>query len=257
MSQGQSPPDSLEARLARLRLKMIRGLGERAESLREAADRLDSGNRDARESIQRLGHKLRGSAGSHGLGSLGDEAADLEILAKSGAPDAEVIGAALALAESAEKTKANAPAEHRRLSVAPPPREPPPSGLEGGRLRILAVDDDESIARLIQLTLSRVGDHEITTLGSAEEALEHLEGAVRSYDLVLVDAMMPGKSGIDLCEALRTMDAYRDVALVILSAASPEELGWSARVEAASVDAWLRKPVRMAELIEKVNDARR
>ena len=257
MSQDIFPPDSLEARLDRLRSKMIRGLDGRAASLREASARLVEGDPDARESLRRLGHRLRGSAGSHGLGALGDAGAALEALARSAALDAEVVERALQLAELAERTKSRAPSERTRLSVPPPRDARPPLPADGAGLRILAVDDDESIARLIQLTLGRMGNHETTTLGSAEEALEHIELADVRYDMLLIDTMMPGMSGVDLCEALRAMRAYRAVPLVILSAASPEELGWGARVKAASIDAWLRKPIRMAELVESVNRLRR
>ncbi len=68
-------------------------------------------------------------------------------------------------------------------------------------MRILLVEDEEKLRRVIELQLSGEG-HEVTTAGSAEDALRHTEG----IDLVITDLKMPGMDGLSLLEKLKTED---------------------------------------------------
>jgi two-component system response regulator GlrR len=69
-----------------------------------------------------------------------------------------------------------------------------------GPSRILIVDDDPEIARMLSKSLARHG-YEIDTAASAEEALAQVEA--RPADAALVDLVMPGRDGADLAELLR------------------------------------------------------
>lgn len=66
--------------------------------------------------------------------------------------------------------------------------------------KILVVDDDASICLLISDVLSDQG-HTVTTAHSGEEALERLEG--ESFDLILLDIMMKGMDGLEVCRRVR------------------------------------------------------
>ena len=109
--------------------------------------------------------------------------------------------------------------------------------------RILAVDDDEAIRNLLGRVLGKDG-HDVRCAACAEEALAL---KLDRYDLVLLDVMMPGTDGFELCRAIR---GSVDAPIVFLTARSSEDdavygLGLGA-------DDYLRKPFGAAELRAKV-----
>ena len=88
--------------------------------------------------------------------------------------------------------------------------------------RVLIVDDDPAIRKLVSVNLQLVGLEPI-------EASDGLEGADRARvtrpDLVVTDLMMPGLSGFELAEALRRDERTRSIPIIFLSAQSqPEEV---------------------------------
>ncbi len=109
--------------------------------------------------------------------------------------------------------------------------------------RILAVDDEPAIRSLLERTLGKDG-HDVRCAACADEALAaHPE----RYDLVLLDVMMPGMDGFELCRIVRERT---DAPIVFLTAKAAEEdavfgLGVGA-------DDYIRKPFGAAELRAKV-----
>jgi len=81
---------------------------------------------------------------------------------------------------------------------------------------ILVVDDDDDVRRLVELSLSRVGGHEVRTASSGAECLEVLR-AWRP-DVVILDVMMPGKDGPETLELIRTDSELADIQVVFLTA---------------------------------------
>jgi CheY-like chemotaxis protein len=255
MSSGDRLTE-FEARLAALKHKMESGLIDRAQALREMADRLDAGDESARKQIKTESHKLRGVAGTYGHNDLTEAAAELEQRA-SISPPATVSEMARGLADLAEakgrrskppKQVADAPgavAETPRPRSAPPPRPSAPKA-PGTPLRVLAMDDDTVTQRLLLLTLQQVGGFNATIVSSASEALQALER--ERFDVVVSDAMMPDMNGRDFRRAARERGARMPI--IILSAASPDELGWSAESDAPG--AWLRKPFKPTQLVQDI-----
>lgn len=246
-----------EARIAALKQKMEGGLVDRATELRALADRLDAGDTSARAALKRAGHSLRGIAGSYGHHGLGERAADLE--QRASVSPAELVGEiARNLAELAEQASAGGvPPEE--LPSAPPARpagvtareqmisDRPEIASEGGqRLRVLAIDDEPLIQRLLDVTLNEVGGFEATIVGSAAEALEHLRST--RFDLIISDAMMPDMNGREFCDHARALGALGPI--VILSAAAEDELGWASQVQGPLT--WLRKPFRPTALVHEL-----
>src|ERR1041384_2226859 len=82
---------------------------------------------------------------------------------------------------------------------------------------LLVVDDDRRIRDLLSRFLSREG-YRVTTAGTAAEARAKLEGL--SFDLLILDVMMPGESGVELAGAIRTSSA---VPIVMLTARDETE----------------------------------
>ena len=111
--------------------------------------------------------------------------------------------------------------------------------------RILAVDDDAGILDVLRYLLSSEG-FEVETASDGEEALA--AASRRPFDLVLLDVMLPGLSGTEVCRRLREAD--NTVPIIMLTARDAEvdrvlnlELG---------ADDYIPKPFSKAELVSRV-----
>lgn len=240
---------AFEARLSALRYKLESGLIDRAQALRNLATRLEAGDEQARREIKTESHKLRGVAGTYGHEDLTELAGEVE--RRASLSPCEVVG---------KMTRELADlAEHKGSRSIPPPPAPPDSDAQPKTptlssrppkldiaLRVLAVDDDPITQRLLSLTLTQVGGFEASIVGSSAEGLALL--AVQPFDVVLSDAMMPDMNGRDFLREARARGA--EVPVIILSAASPEELGWSESLDAEI--AWLRKPFKPTHLVKDI-----
>jgi two-component system KDP operon response regulator KdpE len=110
--------------------------------------------------------------------------------------------------------------------------------------RILVVDDEPAVQRTLRANLVARG-YEVTTVGTGEEALDGFDG--RHTDLVVLDLMLPGLSGIEVCEAMR---AASSVPILVLSARGEEQT----KVQALDLgaDDYLTKPFGIDELLARV-----
>lgn len=115
--------------------------------------------------------------------------------------------------------------------------------------RILVVDDEPQIRRIMRTTLTGAG-YEVDDARSGEDALEKL----RAYrpDLVLLDINMPGMGGLAACKAMRSDSG---VAIIMLTVRSSE----TDKVEAldAGADDFVTKPFSMPELLARIRAALR
>ena len=71
---------------------------------------------------------------------------------------------------------------------------------------ILLVEDEPGIQELLKFNLAQAG-HQVTAAGDAEQALKLLKTTLP--DVILLDWMLPGMSGIDLCKRLRADERYQ------------------------------------------------
>jgi len=123
-----------------------------------------------------------------------------------------------------------------------------PTGTE----RILFIDDEQSLATLVQEILGRLG-YKVVTKTSSREALELFRSQPESFDLVITDQTMPHMTGIEL--ALDMMRIRSDIPVILCTghseAATPE------RIEAAGIRKLINKPLdpySLAQTIRKVLD---
>ena len=81
---------------------------------------------------------------------------------------------------------------------------------------ILIVDDSISVRKALEITLR---NHNVSSASavSAEHALEQLAQDPGAYDLLMIDVIMPGKSGVELCEDLKADPRYAALQLANLS----------------------------------------
>ena len=113
---------------------------------------------------------------------------------------------------------------------------------------ILLVEDDLSAALLLAYNLEAEG-FTVEHIGHGDEAELRLADA--PPDLVILDWMLPGVSGIEICRKLRARDATRDMPVIMLTARTEA----SERVRGLSVgaDDYVVKPFSMPELIARVH----
>lgn len=112
-------------------------------------------------------------------------------------------------------------------------------------LRILLVDDDSSVRRLLRATLPAEG-FDVVEAAGGEEALAL--AAEAAPDLVLLDWAMPGLSGGDVLRRLKS--EHRGVPVIILTA--KHEPSYRAEAESLGADTFLTKPFSPLELLATV-----
>lgn len=116
--------------------------------------------------------------------------------------------------------------------------------------RILIVDDDEMVQRLLVRSVSRHGN-ECTVCGSSETARKCLQA--QSFDLVLCDINMPGESGIDLARFI--VGQYTDLAVIMVTGV--DDPGLAAAAIEAGTYGYIIKPFNPNELIINIQNALR
>ena len=84
---------------------------------------------------------------------------------------------------------------------------------------ILVVEDEEDIQQLVSFNLMK-GGYDIVCAESGEEALKKM--GARRPDLLLLDLMLPGINGLDVCKAARQIDTTRDMPIIMLTAKGEE-----------------------------------
>jgi CheY-like chemotaxis protein len=125
-----------------------------------------------------------------------------------------------------------------------------PSGLM--TRRILVCDNEEALRDLVRASLSRDG-YEIEEARDGDEALS-LARRLRP-DLIVLDVMMPGRSGLDVLGQLRSDSELVDVKVVVLTARAQSADRSSA--ERAGANAFLSKPfspLELEALVERLLD---
>jgi DNA-binding response OmpR family regulator len=120
--------------------------------------------------------------------------------------------------------------------------------MSAGR-RILVVDDEESIRLLVRRILESIPALEVTLADGCEEALRL--AAERSYDLILLDLLMPGVGGIEVLNRIRGASLNRATPVIIVSVMSDQ----ATKVVCKSLGAsdYVVKPIDRKVLLAAVN----
>jgi DNA-binding response OmpR family regulator len=113
-----------------------------------------------------------------------------------------------------------------------------------GAYRILVVDDEPDVLRMLQVVLSRRG-HQVLTASSGMEGLVRAQGD--QPDLVLLDIMMEGMDGWEVLKLLKLEEATRTIPVVILSA-RVETRDKIRGLQEGAVD-YITKPFSVMELL--------
>ncbi len=113
--------------------------------------------------------------------------------------------------------------------------------------KILIADDEPNIVISLEYLMRREG-YEVEVARDGDEALSMIQRD--RPDLVLLDAMMPGKSGFEVCQAVRDDDRLAGTQILMLTAKGRETD--VAKGKALGADAYIIKPFSTRELAEKV-----
>lgn len=114
--------------------------------------------------------------------------------------------------------------------------------------KILVCEDEDSIREFVVLNLKRSG-YEVVNVSSGEAALEAYDAAPGTFDVALLDIMMPGIDGIQVCKKLR--EKSETMGIIMLSAKSQEIDKVSSLMIGA--DDYITKPFSISELVARVD----
>ena len=127
--------------------------------------------------------------------------------------------------------------------------------------RILIVDDEEDICMILSYSLQKAG-YETLIAHSAEEALDNYELRIKNYeiDLILLDIMMDGMSGLEMAEKLRLSTTGADDLPSIAQRSTPPIIFLTALADESTLlqgfnlgaDDYITKPFRVPEVIARV-----
>jgi DNA-binding response OmpR family regulator len=115
--------------------------------------------------------------------------------------------------------------------------------------RVLVADDSETILLLLRTRLEMEG-YEVSTAADGQEAVEALAdaGPDQQPDVILLDAMMPRMSGLDVLRTLR--DEGSETPILIVSAHREEET--LNQAESLGADACIAKPIDFEDLLGRI-----
>ncbi len=113
--------------------------------------------------------------------------------------------------------------------------------------KILIADDVESERRLVQSVLEDAG-HNVIAVEDGKRALEVIDDV--DPDLVVLDVVMPGKSGFDVCRAIRKSDDFGKTPVILLTSKDQESDKFWGEKQGASQ--YLTKPFEPAALVAAV-----
>lgn len=113
----------------------------------------------------------------------------------------------------------------------------------------MIVDDEDGVLYLMSTILKKAG-HETITAASGEECFEVLKTV--KPDLILLDVMMPGLDGYDVCKSIKANPEHKNIPVAMLTARSNDEERLQS-MESGLADWHIAKPVQKEKLVEVVN----
>ena len=112
---------------------------------------------------------------------------------------------------------------------------------------VLLVEDDEDLGELVKYNLEK-NQFKVDWVLDGKEALESIK--TNRYNLIILDLMLPGISGLDICREIRENSTNKDVPVIVLTALSDEDT----KVKGFSMgaDDYVTKPFSMKELLARI-----
>jgi two-component system, OmpR family, alkaline phosphatase synthesis response regulator PhoP len=120
--------------------------------------------------------------------------------------------------------------------------------MEAKHRKVLIADDEPDIVEILKYNLEKEG-YEVITARDGDEALH--KARQTSPNLIVLDMMMPRKSGMEVCELLRAQSQFRDTLIMFLTALNDETTQLKGFDTGA--DDYVSKPVSTSVFVSKVN----
>jgi two-component system alkaline phosphatase synthesis response regulator PhoP len=120
--------------------------------------------------------------------------------------------------------------------------------MEGKSGKVLIADDEPDILEILKYNLTNEG-YEVVTAKDGDEALDKARRA--QPDLIVLDVMMPKKTGVEVCQILRAQPAFKDTLIIFLTAVNDE--GTQIRGLETGADDFVSKPVSPKVFMSRVN----
>src|SRR5687767_7812941 len=114
--------------------------------------------------------------------------------------------------------------------------------------KVLIADDEPDILEILKYNLSNEG-YEVFTARDGDEALE--KARRNQPDLVVLDVMMPKKTGVEVCQILRAQAAFKDTLIIFLTAVNDE--GTQIKGLETGADDYISKPISPKVFLSRVN----
>jgi DNA-binding response OmpR family regulator len=114
--------------------------------------------------------------------------------------------------------------------------------------KVLIVDDEPNIIVPLQFLMEQNG-YDVIVAATGEAAMAAL--AADRPDLILLDIMLPGIDGYQVCQTIRSNSEWREIKIVFISAMGRDVD--VAKGLALAADAYITKPFAIADVVEKVN----
>lgn len=120
--------------------------------------------------------------------------------------------------------------------------------MEAKAKRILIADDEPDILEIVSYNLSKEG-YDIYTAKDGSEAVA--QAKLLNPDLIILDVMMPKKTGVEVCQLLRNLPAFQDTLIIFLTAMSDE----ASQIKGleTGADDYVNKPISPKVLVSRVN----
>ena len=122
------------------------------------------------------------------------------------------------------------------------------SRMQSKGIKVLIADDEPDILEILEYTLAKEG-YQVITAKDGDDALT--KAKIHKPELLILDIMMPKRSGVEVCEILRTQPAFKDSLIMFLTALSDEPSQIKGLETGA--DDYISKPVSPKILISRVN----
>jgi DNA-binding response OmpR family regulator len=116
--------------------------------------------------------------------------------------------------------------------------------------RILIVEDDPAVRDVVEHALSREGMKTLA-VGDGERALERLGAAEEGFDLVILDVMLPGMDGVNVCREVRSGNTKASNVPIVMLTARDDETSVVVGLEVGADD-YITKPFSPRELVSRV-----
>jgi len=120
-----------------------------------------------------------------------------------------------------------------------------------GKNTILIVDDEPDIVNLTEKFL-KLGDFNTITSSNAKEAMKMVEENYKDIALILLDIMMPGRSGYSVLEEVKNTDKFKDILVVLFTVKSFNEDVQKGKKLGA--DAYITKPFSGKDLLSRIKE---